>query len=190
MDNTDTPPTGSGEAPGAIVLHQVGIIRNGVERPFLSAGDDGIELRGEMDAVKDEIRQSRDAVSEIVIDEKIVEILDGIEEYSHIVVLYWAHRVPESSRALTRVHPMGRAKIPSVGIFSTCSPARPNPVLTSLVRLHEKRGNILRVSGLDAIDGSPVIDIKPFVKEFYDKKDVRIPAWMRKICDEMGDYYE
>jgi tRNA-Thr(GGU) m(6)t(6)A37 methyltransferase TsaA len=114
------------------------------------------------------------------------DILHGIEEYSHLVVLYWAHLVPESSRLLSRVHPMGREEYPLVGIFSTLSPARPNPILASVVRLHERNENFITVSGLDAVDGSPVIDIKPFVEEFYTRMDVRIPGWMRKICDEMS----
>jgi tRNA (Thr-GGU) A37 N-methylase len=85
---------------------------------------------------------------------------------------------------------MGRKEYPLVGIFCTCSPARPNPVLMTVVRLHKKEGNILKVSGLDAIDGSPVIDIKPYVEDFYPRKDVRISGWMQRICEQMRDLYE
>src|SRR5690606_1748912 len=106
----------------------------------------------------DHVREMRQSISEIVIDERLVALLDGIEEYSHLMVLYWAHKVPEEGRSLTRVHPMGRSEIPEVGIFSTCSPARPNPVLTTVVRLSRRRENVLEVAGLDAVDGSPVID--------------------------------
>jgi tRNA (Thr-GGU) A37 N-methylase len=80
---------------------------------------------------------------------------------------------------------MGRRDLPEVGIFSTCSPARPNPVLTTVVRLIRREKNVLTVTGLDAIDGSPVIDIKPYVSEFYPREGVRIPAWMEQIQEEI-----
>jgi len=62
--------------------------------------------------------------------------------------------------------------------------------MMTVVRLRSKKENILQVSALDAVDGSPVIDIKPYVKEFYIKKEVSIPEWMQKLCDEMRDCYE
>ena len=94
--------------------------------------------------------------------------------------------MPEKSRLLTQVHPMGRKENPRVGIFATCSPARPNPVLMTVVRLHGRKENVLQVSGLDAVDESPVIDIKPYVKEFYPQQEIRVPEWMERICREMG----
>jgi len=85
------------------------------------------------------------------------------------------------------VHPMGRADIPKTGIFSTCSPARPNPVLATVVRLHARRGNVLEVTGLDAVDGSPLIDIKPYVPSHYPQADVRVPAWMEELMKEIDE---
>jgi tRNA (Thr-GGU) A37 N-methylase len=75
---------------------------------------------------------------------------------------------------------------PEVGIYATCSPARPNPVLMTVVSLHGRRGNVLEVSGMDAVDGSPVIDIKPYVADFY-PRDVRIPGWMQRINREVEE---
>jgi tRNA (Thr-GGU) A37 N-methylase len=95
-------------------------------------------------------------------------------------------KVPEESRSLTQVHPMGRKDTPLSGIFSTCSPARPNPVLTCVVQFCARKENVLQVKGLDAIDGSPVIDIKPYVNDFYPKNDVTVPSWMHKLCQEMN----
>ena len=80
---------------------------------------------------------------------------------------------------------MGNPEYPLVGLFSTCSPARPNPILTTVVRLIEKEGNVLHVTGLDAIDKSPVLDIKPHVREFYPAGEVRIPEWMERIQAEV-----
>ncbi len=83
---------------------------------------------------------------------------------------------------------MGRNEFPLVGIFSTCSPARPNPVLMSVVRLCGRQDNILQVMCLDAIDGSPVIDIKPYVKNWHSQEEVRTPDWMQRIMKEFdGD---
>lgn len=171
--------------PIKMTLRPVGIIKNRVEEPFLVAGDEGLEMRGEFDSTMDHVRELRQAISEIVIDERLVDILDGIEEYSHLVILYWAHKVPEEGRSLTRVHPMGRREIPEVGIFSTCSPARPNPVLMTVVRLSRRRGNVLEVAGVDAVDGSPVVDIKPYVKESYPKERVTVPDWMERLQNEV-----
>ncbi len=168
-----------------IQIRPVGAVKNRVKEPFLKTEDSDLKLQKDIDAIRKDLSKSRDQISEIVINKDIVDILDGIEAYSHLVVLYWAHKVPEASRSLTKVHPMGRNDTPLSGIFSTCSPARPNPVLMSVVRLCARKENVLHVKGLDAVDGSPVIDIKPYVKDFYPQKDVLIPDWMQKLCQEM-----
>ncbi len=171
----------------AMLLHPVGLIRSAVQEPFLVAGRDGISMREGGDASRAHIRSTKEAISEIIIDENRIELLEGIEEYSHVTVLYWGHRVPEEGRAVNRVHPMGRKDIPQTGIFSTCSPARPNPVLSTVVRLHARRGNVLEVTGLDAVDESPLIDIKPYVPTHYPQTDVRIPAWMAGLIKEITE---
>ena len=168
-----------------IVLRPIGIIKNNIKKPMLVTKDDGIKMDGQMaDAIK-KYHETRNEVSKIVIHEKWIEIIDSIEEYSHLVVLYWAHKVPEKSRSVTKVHPMGREDLPKVGIFGTCSPARPNPVLMTIVRLCGRKKNMLEVTGLDAVDGSPVIDIKPYVKEFYPQEEITIPEWMECILREV-----
>jgi len=185
LETSEKSPHSPGEENSGLTLRPVGIIKSGIEEPFLRAGGDGIDMRGEVKDVRAEVRRLRQEISEIVIDKNLVNLLDGIEAYSHLVVLYWAHRVPEKSRSLTRVHPMGRKEFPMVGIFSTCSPARPNPLLMTVVRLCGRKGNVLEVTGLDAVDGSPVVDIKPYVKEFYPRQEVRIPDWMESILREV-----
>ncbi len=170
-----------------MMLRPVGIIRNKIENPILAAVDDGIRLQGEMEETRTRIREMHQDISRIVVNEDLIHILDGIEDFSHLVVLYWAHRVPEKNRLLKKVHPMGRPELPLVGIFCTCSPVRPNPVLMTVVRLCGREGNVLEVSGLDAVNGSPVIDIKPYVKTLYPQGDVLISAWMQQIVDEMEE---
>ena len=76
---------------------------------------------------------------------------------------------------------MGREDLPLLGVFSTHSPARPNPIMATVVRLVERKGNVLKVEGLDAIDGTPVIDIKPFTRGYCHDGEIREPEWLRGI---------
>ena len=127
------------------------------------------------------MREQSQAVSELVINSDLDGILDGIDDFSHLMVLYWSHLVPESRRSATKVHPLGSKDFPLVGVFATHSPARPNSILATVVRLIERNGNILKVTGLDALDGSPILDIKPYLPDEQNVKDVRMPDWMRKM---------
>ena len=170
-----------------IVLRPVGVIRNEIDEPFLKAGKAGIEIKERIAAIKAQIRKIRKMKSEIVINQEFSGILDGVKDYSHLVILYWAHQVPEQSRSITRVHPMGRKDIPLTGIFSTCSPVRPNSVLTTVVKLVKINENVLEVIGIDAINGSPVIDIKPYVRQWYPQEGIKIPGWMRRLLEEVGE---
>ncbi|MCD1295421.1 tRNA (N6-threonylcarbamoyladenosine(37)-N6)-methyltransferase TrmO [Methanocella sp. CWC-04] len=187
METWKQSPDSSNKPPFNIVLRPVGFVKNSVKEPILVADDDGISMQGQTDTSQENIRKTHENISEIIINEDLADILYGIEKYSHLVVLYWAHKVPEKSRSLTRVHPMGRKEFPLTGIFSTCSPARPNPVLMTVVRLLSRKGNVLEVAGLDAVDGSPVIDIKPYVKESYPLEDVLTPDWMQRIQKEVRE---
>jgi L-fuculose-phosphate aldolase len=102
----------------------------------------------------------RNVVAEIVVDECYEDALDGIVEGQWIVVLFIFHK---SNGFSLKVHPRGDTRRALRGLFSTCSPARPNPVGATPVEILKVDGRRLAVKGLDAIDGSPVIDIKPFV---------------------------
>ena len=124
-------------------------------------------------------------VAEIVLDPQWEELLDGIEGYSHLMVLYWPHLLMPEQRQIRKVHPMGRSDIPLKGIFATRSPARPNPILVTIARLLQRKGNRLVVQGLEAVDGSPVIDIKPHIQGFNAANDpVIVPDWMAQLQAE------
>jgi len=86
--------------------------------------------------------------------------LSGIEELNEIQVLYWMHELDESVRGILMTHPRGDTSLPKRGVFALRSPMRPNPIGSSTVRLVKRKGNKLIVAGLDALVGSPVIDIK------------------------------
>jgi tRNA-Thr(GGU) m(6)t(6)A37 methyltransferase TsaA len=115
--------------------------------------------------------------SEIEILEELSPALDGIEDFSHIIVLYWMHRLENVSGPL-KVHPAGLIDLPLVGLFATRSPRRPNPIGLTTVRLLSRHENRLRVAGLDALDGTPVIDIKPYFPN--DPTNLRLPDWAQR----------
>jgi tRNA-Thr(GGU) m(6)t(6)A37 methyltransferase TsaA len=161
-----------------IRLDPVGVVRNRSRDAVRGEGSSSWRERAAR------MKAQRVTVSEVVINAGLAEALDGIEDFSHIVVLYWAHRLPPQGRATVRVHPMGNRDFPEVGVFATQSPARPNPILTTVVRLLGREGNVLRVTGLDALDGSPVLDIKPYIPGPDELKGIRRPEWMRQINRE------
>ena len=97
---------------------------------------------------------------EIEIASEFAVGLDGVEEHEYLWVLFWMHRLSDSDRQGLRAHPRGDVSRPKVGVFSLHSPMRPNPIGMTRVRLLERRGNVLVVEGLDALQGSPVLDIK------------------------------
>jgi len=162
-------------------IEPIGVVRSSISAPSLVAKKEGIELQESLEEVVARHRAQREKVSEIVIEPCWQELLDGIEGFSHLVVLFWAHLLPEERRSLHKVHPMGVRDNPLTGIFATRSPARPNPVLMTVVRLLSRQGNVLRVTGLDAVDNSPVVDIKPYVPEAIPPEEVQVPAWMARI---------
>ncbi len=130
------------------------------------------------------MKSQKNSVSEVILDGVPAETLDGIEDYSHITVIYWAHLVPPERRSVTKVHPTGNPDFPLVGVYATGSPVRPNPILVTTVRLLERNGNRLKVTGLDALDGSPVLDIKPYAPPRGELLQARVPAWMQRVNDE------
>lgn len=86
--------------------------------------------------------------------------LTGIERLSEVQVLYWMHKLEPNDRNTLTTHPRGNKARPKQGVFALRSPMRPNPVGSSVVRLLKREGNKLLVTGLDALVGSPVLDIK------------------------------
>ena len=173
-------------------LKPVGVIMSRIKQPRWGIDPDELDAAAMEERHKANIeksKQERDLVSELVIDSDLVDggILDGIEDFSHLLVLYWPHLGTPEGRTRVQGHPMGRKDFPLVGIFATRSPMRPNPVLLTTVKLVERRGNVLRVTGLDAVDGSPIIDIKPYTPGYHEVRDVRMPEWMEMIHREFND---
>jgi len=100
------------------------------------------------------------------------EGLLDIEGFSHLIILYWLHKA-EDAKLL--VKPFLEDKVH--GIFATRTPLRPTPIGLSIVRLLERKGNVLMIQGVDMLDGTPVIDIKPYSGRFDSFPDAR-NGWM------------
>jgi tRNA-Thr(GGU) m(6)t(6)A37 methyltransferase TsaA len=105
----------------------------------------------------------RNAESVLVIDEKYTGALDGLDRYKFILVIYHIDRSPGYRE---RVHPMGELSIPERGVLATRSPCRPNPLGITVAEILSVQGNRIRVTGLDALNGTPILDIKPYEEHF------------------------
>jgi len=116
-------------------------------------------------------------VSEIVVAPHLAPGLSGLESYSHIIVIYWAHLATSPSDMALSVRYKGNPTLPMVGVFASRSPYRPNPIGQKVARLLEIRENILKVEGLDALDGTPVLDIKPFIPHYDAPEGATMPRW-------------
>ena len=114
------------------------------------------------------------------------EALAGLDAFSHAEILYLFDRVAEDQVATGARHPRGRSDWPSVGIFAQRGKDRPNRLGVSICRVVAVDGTTLEVEGLDAIDGTPVIDIKPVLSGFLPRGEVREPDWAKAI---MQDYW-
>jgi len=102
----------------------------------------------------------------------------GVEGFSHLIVLYWMHlRDDERNRGALRVTPRRHEGSPLTGVFACRSPSRPNPIGLTVVKLEVVDGCRLKVSGLDALEGTPIVDIKPYSPRGDAVPDARTPEW-------------
>ena len=120
-------------------------------------------------------------VSEVVLDETLADGLDGIEDFSHVLILYWMHRAAEAEPVRMRRRPQGREDMPEIGIFAQRARHRPNPIGVTAVRLLRRDKNRLVVQGLDAINGTPVVDVKPYVPQYDTVESPRVPEWVARL---------
>lgn len=121
-----------------------------------------------------------------LVDAMPPDALDGIEEFSHLEVVYIFHRVEPAAVVTAARRPRGRSDWPRVGIFAQRGKDRPNRIGCSIVRLVRRETRAIIVAELDAIDGTPVLDLKPVFAEFLPREPVGQPAWSHDI---MRDYW-
>jgi tRNA-Thr(GGU) m(6)t(6)A37 methyltransferase TsaA len=109
------------------------------------------------------------------------EALAGLDDFSHAEILFHFHRVPPERIETGARHPRDNPRWPRVGIFAQRGKNRPNRLGSTVVSIVRIEGPALVVQGLDAIDGTPVVDIKPVMSEFLPRTPVRQPDWSRAL---------
>jgi tRNA-Thr(GGU) m(6)t(6)A37 methyltransferase TsaA len=114
------------------------------------------------------------------------DALRGLTTFSHIEVIYFFHEGDTATIETGARHPRNNPAWPLVGIFAQRAKNRPNRIGTTICRLQAVEGTTLRVTDLDAIDGTPVLDIKPVLREFLPREPTRQPAWSHEL---MGNYW-
>ena len=143
-----------------IVLVPVGTVKNNVhEKKDISWGED---------------------ISTIVIKDEFISGLKGLEDFSHCIILFYLDKADYEKEKHLQRHPQNRSDMPLVGIFSQRGKDRPNKVGMTAVEIVSVSDSELVVKGLDAVDGTPVIDIKPYYPVYY-KKEATAPEWVDRL---------
>ncbi|MEM2196995.1 MAG: tRNA (N6-threonylcarbamoyladenosine(37)-N6)-methyltransferase TrmO [Nitrososphaerota archaeon] len=131
----------------------------------------------------------------IEIYEEYAPGLEGIDGFSHIMVIAYLHKTSEEERKVLKVRPkrlrllgVDASGLPKVGVFCTDSPHRPNPIALTIVELVERTGRLLKVKNLDLFEGTPVLDIKPYTPSRR-IEEIRLPAWYQKALEEVRAKY-
>jgi len=134
----------------------------------------GTVINGEHDVARGDWSRQR---SEIRLADSHAERLLGLEDYSHVIVIGWLHDIPEELRDRPAAYPAGDDRLPLQGALALRGGARPNPFSFTVCRLLGIEGATLTVEGLDLIDGTPILDVKPYIA-FYDAEpDAKLPRW-------------
>ena len=116
--------------------------------------------------------------SMLVLDKKHQEGLLGLEQWSHVQVIWWFDKndTPQK-RSILQVHPRGDQNNPLTGVFACRAPVRPNLIGLSLCKVLAVKDNVIEVDKIDAFEGTPVLDIKPFAPGQDSASDVKVPKW-------------
>ncbi len=149
-----------------IALTPIGVVHSPIHEPV----DDvwgGVTARIELDASR---------FSE--------ESLAGLDEFSHVEIVFVFDRVADSEIHFGARHPRGHVDWPKVGIFAQRGKNRPNRIGVTVCRLVSVRPLAIEVEGLDAIDGTPVLDIKPYLRQFAPRGEVHQPGWATELMAE------
>lgn len=155
-----------------------------VSPPTFTMTPIGVVRGGRADPIDD---HWGDVVAEVVLDARFsAEVLHGLAEFSHLDVVYVFDRVDEAKITVDARHPRGRSDWPRVGIFAQRAKGRPNRIGVTTCEIVAVDGRVVTVRGLDAIDGTPVLDLKPYMTEFAPRSPVRQPEWSSEL---MKDYW-
>ena len=146
----------------AIIMHPIGFVKNEVSsRKDVSWGND---------------------TSVIQLEEEYCSGLSGLGDFSHAIIVFYLDKAQYVKEKHLRRRPQNREDMPLVEIFSQRGKDRPNQIGITSVRILSVDENRLIVQGLDAVDGTPVLDIKPYYPA-YDKKDAQVPEWVDRLME-------
>ncbi|MBZ0276457.1 MAG: tRNA (N6-threonylcarbamoyladenosine(37)-N6)-methyltransferase TrmO [Anaerolineae bacterium] len=120
-------------------------------------------------------------VSEIHIDPALAAGLHGMEDWSHVIVIFTMHEVQFDTEEHLVFKPRGREDLPKVGVFAQRSRYYPNSIGITAVAIQKIEGNVVTVKGLDAIDGTPVLAINPYAPVFDGANDPAVPIWFVRL---------
>jgi tRNA-Thr(GGU) m(6)t(6)A37 methyltransferase TsaA len=141
---------------------------------------------------EEDVKQIGNRQGELEIFPEFADGLEGIDGYSHLLVLVYFHRLPPEQIGLLKVKPrillrrgFKLEELPLLGVFALDSPTRPNPIGLTLVRILRREGNRIAVSGLDFYDGTPILDIKTYRNQYH-TDEFTVPEWYRKLADATG----
>jgi tRNA-Thr(GGU) m(6)t(6)A37 methyltransferase TsaA len=151
------------DRPGALAMEPVGVVRSPVA--------EGVD------------EDWGSVVAEIHLRVEYAPGLRGLEEFSHAIVVFLMHQATFNPDTDLVRRPRGQADMPELGIFAQRAKHHPNPIGLTAVRLLSVRGNVVTVRGLDAIDGSPVLDIKPYFPAFDNVDDATTPEWVGRLME-------
>jgi len=127
-------------------------------------------------------------ISEIELAENIIsEAFEGIEEFSHLEVIFYMNKVRDEKAIAQYRHPRNNTALPKLGTYAQRNKSRPNKLGLTTVELIERKARTLVIRNLDAIDGTPVLDIKPVMIEFQPQSTIRQPEWTKEI---MKNYWK
>ncbi len=137
--------------------------------------------------VKNEVEEKKDVawgsnVSVIELQENYYDGLEGLEDFSHVIILYYLDKAEYLKEKHLKRRPQNRDDMPLRGIFSQRGKDRPNKIGMTSVEIVSVTEKNLTVKGLDAIDGTAVLDIKPYYP-VYDKKDASVPEWVNRLME-------
>ncbi|MBM3959316.1 MAG: tRNA (N6-threonylcarbamoyladenosine(37)-N6)-methyltransferase TrmO [SAR202 cluster bacterium] len=140
----------------------------------------------EIGSVRSPVKESietgwAEVVSDLVLEPRFAGGLRGIEKFSHVLVVFLMHQALFDPGTDLVNRPDNRDDMPEIGIFAQRARHRPNPIGTSAVKIEAVKGNVVTVRGLDAIDGTPLLDIKPYMPEFDRIESPVVPEWARTL---------
>lgn len=123
-----------------------------------------------------------EVISTIILEKDFIsESLIGIEEFSHLEIIFYMNQVKDKKAIAQYRHPRNNMALPKLGTFAQRNKNRPNKLGLTTVELLERNDRTIKVKNLDAIDGTPILDIKPVMEEFQPQSEIKQPKWTREI---------